>query len=115
MNCACFHTKILTLVGAVTLVTLWGLVFAVTSPAQAEIARHSRPDDLFYNQYVEPVGCDSVGAALYPCPRPTPALVGHTYVTYPPLLPQEFLYKHHRHYTTIHEDAPRTRTSVHWR
>jgi hypothetical protein len=42
-------------------------------------------------------------------------MVGHTYITYPPLMPHEFLYHHHRHYTTVHDDAPRTRTSVHWR
>jgi hypothetical protein len=41
--------------------------------------------------------------------------VGHTYVTYQPLMPHEFLYKHHRVYKTKHADAPRTRTSVWWR
>ena len=60
-------------------------------------------------------GTGSVGAQLYPCPRPTPPLVGHTYVTYQPLMPHEFLYTHHRVYKTKHEDAPPTRTSVHWR
>jgi hypothetical protein len=51
---------------------------------------------------------------MYPCPRPTPPLVGHTYVTYQPLMPQEFLYKHCRVYRTQHDDAPRTTTHVHW-
>ncbi len=31
-------------------------------------------------------------------PRPTPPLVGHTYITYQPLMPHEFLYRHHRCY-----------------
>jgi hypothetical protein len=82
---------------------------------RAEHARHSTAGDLFYNYYVPPVGDGSVGAVLYPCPRPTPPLVGHTYVTYQPLMPQEFLYRHHRVYKTKHEDAHKTRTSVHWR
>jgi len=95
---------------AATLTMAWGL-----SDAQAEVFRHSTSDDLFYNFYSPPVGCGSVGAELYPCPRPTPARVGHTYVTYQPLMPHEFLYKHHRCYVTKHTDAPCTWTSVRWR
>ena len=53
-----------------------------------------------------------VAAAMYPCPRPTPPLVGHTYVTYQPLLPQEFLYQHELHYRTCYPDGSRTRTTV---
>jgi hypothetical protein len=108
------RVKILTVVGAVIILAVWGGIIGVSS-ANAELVRHSAPDDLFYNQYVPPVGPNSVGAELYPCPRPTPPMVGHTYITYPPLAPSEFLYKHHRKYTTIHEDAPKTRTRVHWR
>ena len=71
--------------------------------------------DLFYNYYVPPHGCAGVGAQLYPCPRPTPPLVGHTYVTYQPLMPHEFLYRHHRTYVRRNPDAGYTKTSVHWR
>jgi len=59
-----------------------------------------RPD-LFYNYYVPPVpyGCNgALGAQLYVSPLPVPPLVGHTYITYQPLQPQEFLYKHKRCY-----------------
>ena len=49
---------------------------------------------------------------MYPCPRPTPPLVGYTYVTYQPLLPQEFLYQHELHYRTCYPDGSRTRTTV---
>ncbi len=108
------RTNVIALFGAVLFVTLLGLAWS-TSPVSAEVIRHSTPDDLFYNYYVPPVGPNSVGAELYVSPRPTPPRVGHTYITYQPLMPHEFLYKHHRHYTTIHPDAPRTRTSVHWR
>jgi hypothetical protein len=52
--------------------------------------------------------------ALYVSPRPTPPLVGHTYITYQPLAPHEFLYTHHRTYVTRHPDAPRTVTCVSW-
>jgi hypothetical protein len=53
------------------------------------------PLKLFYNYYVGPPG---VPAQLYPMPRPTPANVGQVWITYPPLMPHEFLYHHHRRY-----------------
>ncbi|WP_425617831.1 hypothetical protein NA78x_001520 [Anatilimnocola sp. NA78] len=53
--------------------------------------------DLFYNYYA-PANCGGVGAELYLSPRPVPAHVGHTYITYQPLMPHEFLYHHHRTY-----------------
>lgn len=109
------RTKILTVVAALALPLLWSVESGNISQARAEGVRHATPDDLFYNYYVPPVGCPSVGAELYPCPRPTPPMVGHTYVTYQPLMPQEFLYKHCRVYRTAHDDAPRTITTVHWR
>jgi len=106
---------ILAAIGATALVFFSGIETGVVGQARAELIRHSQPDDLFYNFYVPPVGPESVGAELYLCPRPTPPLVGHTYVTYPPLMPHEFLYKHARHYKTIQPDAPKTRTTVRWR
>ena len=107
------RTKILAALGIAVL--LFAVVESVSiSQARAEGVRHSTPDDLFYNNYVPPVGPGSVGAAMYPCPRPAPALVGRTYVTYQPLMPQEFLYMHHRVYRTFHDDAPKTTTHVHW-
>ena len=51
-----------------------------------------------YGYYVQPGGCCGMGASLYPCPRPTPPLVGHTYISYAPLNPHEFLYSHHKRY-----------------
>ena len=92
-----------------------GLLLGTTDQAQAALVRQSTAGDLFYNFYVPPVGHGSVGAQLYPCPRPTPPMVGHTYVTYQPLMPHEFLYKHHRVYKTKHLDAPKTVTRVRWR
>lgn len=53
---------------------------------------------LFYNYYAQD-SCGGAPAALYLSPRPTPPLVGHTYITYEPLMPHEFLYRpHDKHY-----------------
>ncbi len=72
----------------------------------------SQPD-LFYNFYV-PNSCGSPAAA-YPAPYPTPNLVGHTYVTYQPLMPHEWLYKHHRTYPQYYNGGRGlNRTTVKW-
>ncbi len=67
-----------------------------------------------FNYYVHPGEAGVVGAQLYLSPRPTPPLVGHTYVTYPPLMPHEFLYQHHRVYRTYNPGSGLTRTRVRW-
>ena len=46
------------------------------------------------NYYAQPTGADGLTAAMYPCPRPTPPLVGQTLITYPPLAPQNMMYVH---------------------
>ncbi len=68
-----------------------------------------------YNYYVHPGQAGRLGAQLYVEPRPTPPLVGHTYITYPPLMPHEFLYRHRRVYETYNEGSGSTRTRVSWR
>jgi hypothetical protein len=50
----------------------------------------------------------------YVAPRPTPAHVGHTYITYEPFMPHEFLYRHHRTYHRDHGGGSRTTTRVRW-
>jgi len=67
-----------------------------------------------FNYYVHPGEAGMVGAQLYVSPRPTPPLVGHTYITYPPLMPHEFLYQHHRVYNTYNPGSGWTRTRVCW-
>lgn len=59
--------------------------------------RPGRNPDLFYNYYLPP-GCGVVGSDLYLSPGEVPRHVGHTYITYQPLMPHEFLYPHHRTY-----------------
>ena len=93
---------------AVGVVLAGGLMVISPNSAQAAFARQSTAGDLFYNFYSPPVGYESVGAQLYPCPRPTPRWVGWTYITYQPLMPHEFLYRHKRVYRTKHIDAPNT-------
>lgn len=106
----------LTKPAVVVVVMVWAIGLLYPSESSGvDLARHVMIADTYYNYYVPPVGPYSVGAKLYPCPRPTPPLVGHTYVTYEPLFPHEFLYKHHRRYVTQHVDAPKTRTHVRWR
>jgi hypothetical protein len=53
--------------------------------------------DLFYNFYAHGP-CGGYPAQMYVSPRPVPPNVGHTYITYQPLMPHEFMYKHHRTY-----------------
>jgi len=66
------------------------------------------------NYYAMPAGAEGLTAALYPSPRPTPPLIGQTYITYEPLAPHEFLYIHHRCYKTCNSGCQVTRTSVTW-
>lgn len=69
--------------------------------------------ELFYNYYA-PVSPAGVSANMYPSPIPTPPHVGHTYITYQPLMPHEYLYQHHRVYWRNNPGAGMTRTSVSW-
>jgi hypothetical protein len=72
--------------------------------------------DQFYNYYVGgPNGAGGHPAQLYVSPRPTPPMVGHTYMTYQGLYPHEFMYKHRREYTTCNADGSSTRTRISYR
>lgn len=53
--------------------------------------------DLFYNYYVDST-CSQTGAQLYISPQPVPPHVGHTWVTYQPFYPDEYLYPHYHSY-----------------
>jgi hypothetical protein len=90
-------------------------VFCVSSQPAAADQRVRNSNDLFYNYYVPPTWGGGVGAQLYLSPRPAPPLVGQTYITYQPLMPHEFLYRHSRAYYNCHPDGKMTRTRVSWR
>ena len=49
---------------------------------------------------------------MYVSPRPVPPYVGHTYVTYQPFMPHEYMYKHSRAYYTYNPGAGWRRTNV---
>ena len=102
--------------GAIVLavgVAAWSVFSGGSQQAYAAGGARTSPD-LFYNYYVQPGPCGTVGAQLYLCPVPTPPLVGHTYFTYQPLMPHEFLYRHSRLYNRYHPRGGWTRTMVIW-
>jgi hypothetical protein len=49
---------------------------------------------------------------MYVSPRPVPPNVGHTWVTYQPFMPHEYMYKHARSYYTYNPGAGWRRTNV---
>lgn len=70
--------------------------------------------DLFYNYYVPP-NCGGLGAQLYVAPLPVPPNVGHTFYTYQPLLPHEYMYPHQRTYRRYYDGGRgMNRTRVVW-
>ena len=71
-------------------------------------------NDLFANYYVGPYP-RGTAAQMYVSPVPVPAHVGHTYTTYQPLMPHEFLYKHTRSHYAHAPGAGWYRSKVRWR
>jgi hypothetical protein len=88
-------------VTALALVAVGFAAASFASTARAEEGlwkRHisyQNKQDLIYNYYEGP---DPSGTttAMYISPRPVPAHVGHTYTTYQPYMPHEYMYKHTR-------------------
>lgn len=69
--------------------------------------------DLFYNFYQPGNGGSPAGS--FPAPYPTPSYVGHQYTTYQPLMPNEWLYHHHRTYhQSYNMGMGLNRTKVKW-
>ncbi len=92
-------------------VVAWQSLPTTTDTADAEYGwegrrrisyQHSK--DLFYNQYVGP-GAGTAAAEMYVSPLPVPERVGHTYGTYQPFYPNEYLYRHKRSYYNYHPGA----------
>lgn len=106
-------TRVLRFLAATALVAGFALCLSANVRAEdnCNYRDYGRPD-LFYNYWVPP-NCDGMGAALYLSPRPVPPHVGHTFITYQPLMPHEFMYHHSRHYHRYYNDGRgMTRTSV---
>jgi hypothetical protein len=91
-----------------------GLGCRTCSNGECQYRFYGQPD-LFYNYYAWP-SCTGLGAELYLSPRPVPPHVGHTYITYQPLMPHEFMYHHHRTYHRYYNGGQglnRTKVSYH--
>ena len=102
-----------------TLAVVSALMLMGPRPAQAEPCCEGYGDnfrpDLFYNNYAPQASCGGQPVSMYPAPHPTPPLVGHTYYTYQPLLPHEFLYPHRRVYHRYYnQNMGLTRTTIVW-
>ncbi len=95
------------------LAACWGLTLDDSGSTLAGGLVRTAPD-LFYNYYVGPGACGGAAVQMYVAPLPVPARVGHTYVPYQPLLPHEFLYRHHRTYYRRNPNGRVTRTVVIW-
>ena len=102
------------MIALVAVLAVWSFHGDAEQEARAA-GRHRTAPDLFYNYYVPPGGCGGAAAQLYVSPRPAPPIVGHTYITYQPLLPHEFLYPHCRCYSRYNPGSGWTHTTVVWR
>jgi len=73
---------------------------------------------LDYNYYYpapNQPGAGQIPAQMYLCPIPRPPqYVGHTYITYPPFQPHEWLWQHRRAYYRYHPGGGMTMTSMWW-
>lgn len=94
--------------------SLCALALAIGGLSTAALAQ-GPPPNLFMQYYGGSGQPGEVPAHMYISPGPTPAYVGHTYITYQPFMPHEWLYPHKRTYWTQHGNCGQwTRTSVHW-
>jgi hypothetical protein len=86
---------------------------------------NAQSPQLFANQYTQG-GANQTTAAMYVSPVPVPPWVGHTYYTYEPLYPHEFMHLHNHRYhsyydggrglnrTGVHYYVPPVRTGLHY-
>ena len=108
-----------TRISAAMIAVLVSLTFANCAHAQLKAGwdgqrriSYQQQKDLFYNYYAQPGPYNGAAAQMYTCPRPVPAHAGHTWVTYQPFMPHEFMYKHKRAYYTHNPGAGWRRTNV---
>ena len=94
-----FRTSLLTVMNGLVIVASLFAASASANPINGGV--EAPTPDVFSNYYHPPNRAGDypgVGAQLYVAPQPVPARVGHTWVTYPPFMPHEFLYQHRRRY-----------------
>ncbi|MGB6106655.1 MAG: hypothetical protein WBF86_02355 [Mycobacterium sp.] len=105
----------LTLASTAAFLVLSAVIGSEQASAQGGIdtGAHTANEDLFYNFYAGPAG--GIPAQMYISPKPTPRWVGHTYITYQPFMPHEFMYRHSRIYHRDHLRGGTTRTRIRYR
>lgn len=72
---------------------------------------YQNKNDLFANYQVGPYP-SGTAAQMYVSPLPVPPFVGHTYTTYQPWMPHEYLYKHCRSHYAYAPGCGWTRSKV---
>lgn len=75
---------------------------------------YQNKSDLFYNVYEGP-NPSGTTAGAYVSPRPVPPNVGHTYTTYQPLMPHEYMYRHTRSHYAYQQGAGWSRAKIRYR
>jgi hypothetical protein len=78
------------------------------------VISYQSKQDLFYNAYEGP-NPSGTATAMYISPRPVPPNVGHTYTTYQPFMPHEYLYRHTRSHYAYEPGAGWSRAKIRYR
>jgi hypothetical protein len=97
-----------------------GLMAVIAAPHAAAAEPWNRTisyqnkNDLFANYYEGP-NPSGTAAAMYISPRPVPVHVGHTYTTYQPYMPHEYLYRHTRTHYGYHPGCGWSRAKIRYR
>ena len=113
-----FEMRIEGLIKVLLRTTLAALLIGMTSTAvQAQNGfspMYNSADNVF-NNYFTQGSANQATAAAYISPVGVPGWVGHTYITYEPLYPHEFMHHHsHRYHSYYDGGAGLNRTSVHY-
>jgi hypothetical protein len=79
------------------------------------VGRRHNPPDLFANYYTQGQA-NQINAQMYIAPVPVPPWVGHTWNTYQPFAPHQFMYTHsHRYHHYYDQGRGLNRTHVSYR
>lgn len=90
------------------------MLVAVVALAGISGSAQAQGPQLFGNQYTQGAS-DQITAPMYLSPVPVPPNVGHTYYTYQPLYPHEFMHLHgHRYHNYYDRGRGLNRTGVHY-
>ncbi len=97
------------------LAAVLAIVLGLQATSDAQVVVSSGSWYGVYQQGNAAGGYYGTPAPSYLSPRPTPAYVGHTYITYPPLAPHNYLHRHTRFYSGRGLRGGRSFSIIHWR